>query len=58
MKKLLAVVAVSLLVANCSATTQTTAVQTAGHPFETKADCQRTKPIDMFDPKCDQPRAD
>jgi hypothetical protein len=56
MKKILAVVAVSLLVANCSATTQTTAVQIAGYPFKTEADCQRTKPIGMFDPKCDHPR--
>ena len=56
MKKILAVVAVSLLVANCSATTQSTAVQIGGHPFKTKADCQRTKSIGMFDPNCDQPK--
>lgn len=56
MKKILAVVAVSLVVANCSATTQTTAVQIGGHPFKTKAACQRTKPIGMFDPKCDDPK--
>jgi heat shock protein HslJ len=56
MKKILAVVAVSLLVANCSATTQTTSVQIGGHPFKTTADCQRIKPIGTFDPKCDHPR--
>lgn len=56
MKKILAVVAVSLLGANCSATTQTTAIQIGGHPFKTKADCQRTKPVGMFDLECDHPK--
>ena len=56
MKKILAVVAVSLLTASCSATTTTTAIQIGGHPFKTKADCQRTKAIGIFDSKCDHPK--
>jgi hypothetical protein len=43
-------------VASCSATSLSTAVLIAGQAFETKADCQRTKSMDIFDPKCDQPR--
>ncbi|EHK54706.1 hypothetical protein MAXJ12_24142 [Mesorhizobium alhagi CCNWXJ12-2] len=58
MLRIFAVLALSLFVANCSATTLTThsAVQVAGHPYKTDPNCKRTKLLGTFDERCDHPR--
>jgi hypothetical protein len=59
MKKSLISVGVMLALSACS----TTGFQpndkyetVAGYPFKTNLSCTRTKPVGLFDPKCDYPR--
>ena len=56
MKKLcipIIVTGVSLMMTSCATTSQT--VRIAGHPYNTKPDCERERPLGVYDPKCDEP---
>lgn len=43
-----------LALASCT-TTSSVATTIDGHPYRTKANCQRVEPLGKFDPKCDEP---